>query len=215
MVKKSNEAEEEPASLMWVWRHEIIKDPVLEGKGKFAAMNLKKDDPLLSDDMTLRVNGSGHVLHAYVNGEYLGSEWATYGIFNYKFEKQVKLKPRPNQLALLSATIGLQNYDPMFDPIQFGIPGPVELVERKGDERSPKKHEDDWYKTTFKASLGTDTVVLDLLGMGKCFAWVNGHNIGLYWLSYMAQEDCCITRPCDYRGSYDSNKCLTGCGEPT
>ncbi|KAK1568083.1 hypothetical protein Q3G72_020375 [Acer saccharum] len=38
MVKKSNEAEEESASLKWVWRPEIIDGPILEGKGKFAAM---------------------------------------------------------------------------------------------------------------------------------------------------------------------------------
>ncbi|KAI9192258.1 hypothetical protein LWI28_020101 [Acer negundo] len=274
MVKKSNEAEEEPASLKWVWRPEIIDGPVLEGKGKFAAsklidqkqindesdylwymtsVNLNDDDPIWSDNMTLHVNGSGHVLHAYVNGEYLDSEWATYGIFNYKFEKQVKLKPGPNQIALLSATVGLQNYGPMFDLIQSGIPGPVEIVGRKGDERVvkdlsahkwsykvglrglddklfnsdsdnltnwlseelPNNKRMTWYKTTFKAPLGSDSVVLDLLGMGKGFAWVNGHNIGRYWPSYMAQEDGCITGSCDYRGSYDNNKCLTGCGEPS
>ncbi|KAK3183777.1 hypothetical protein Dsin_031063 [Dipteronia sinensis] len=71
-----------------------------------------------------------------------------------------------------------------------------------------------WYKTTFKAPLGTDSVVLDLLGMGKGFAWVNGHNIGCYWPSYMAKEDGCIPGTCDYSGSYD-NKCLTCCGEPS
>lgn len=88
--------------------------------------------------MTLRVNGSGHILHAYVNGQYLGkklrivsvfffwslvsltidfyekyyvgSQWATYGIFNYVFEKQVKLNPGRNHISLLSATIGLQVY---------------------------------------------------------------------------------------------------------
>ncbi|KAK3213354.1 hypothetical protein Dsin_018060 [Dipteronia sinensis] len=154
--------------------------------------------------MTLRVNGNGHDLHSYVNGEYIDSEWATYGIFNYKFEKQVKLKRRPNQIALLSATVDLQNYGPMFDLVQFGIPGPVEIVERKGDERVvkdfsahkwsykvglrgledklsdsdsnnltnwlseelPSNRRMTWYKTTFKAPLGSDSVVLDLLGMG-------------------------------------------------
>ncbi|KAL5786545.1 hypothetical protein ACOSQ2_008937 [Xanthoceras sorbifolium] len=274
MVKRSNEAEEEPASLKWVWRPEIIDGPIHEGKGKFAAsqlidqkqindesdylwymtsVNLKEGDPIWSDNMSLLVNGSGHVLHAYVNGEYLGSDWATYGIFNYKFEQQVKLKPGPNQISLLSATVGLQNYGPMFDLVQSGIPGPVELVGRKGDERIvkdlsghkwsyrvglrgmedklygtqsdnqtnwlseelPTKRRMTWYKTTFKAPLGSDPVVLDLLGMGKGFAWVNGNNIGRYWPSYLAKEDGCLTGPCDYRGSYDNNKCLTNCGKPS
>ncbi|KAK3213352.1 hypothetical protein Dsin_018058 [Dipteronia sinensis] len=92
MVKKCNEAEEEPASLKWVWRPEIIYGPVLERKGKFAArklidqkqindesdylwymasVNLNDDDLIWRDNMTLCVNGSGHALHAYVNGEYL------------------------------------------------------------------------------------------------------------------------------------------------
>ncbi|KAL5850777.1 hypothetical protein ACOSQ4_008790 [Xanthoceras sorbifolium] len=274
MVKRSNEAEEEPASLKWVWRPEIIDGPIHEGKGKFAAsqlidqkqindesdylwymtsVSLKEDDPIWSDNMSLLVNGSGHVLHAYVNGEYFGSDWATYGIFNYKFEQQVKLKPGPNQISLLSATVGLQNYGPMFDLVQSGIPGPVELVGRKGDERIvkdlsghkwsyrvglrgmedklygtqsdnqtnwlseelPTKRRMTWYKTTFKAPLGSDPVVLDLLGMGKGFAWVNGNNIGRYWPSYLAKEDGCLTGPCDYRGSYDNNKCLTNCGKPS
>ncbi|KAK3183778.1 hypothetical protein Dsin_031064 [Dipteronia sinensis] len=116
MVKKSNEAEDEPASLKWVWRPEIIDGPVLEGKGKFAASTLidqkqisdesdylwymtrvflNENDPLWSDDMILHVNGSGHVLHVYVNGEYFDSEWVTYGISNYKFEKQVETRTKP------------------------------------------------------------------------------------------------------------------------
>ncbi|XP_052173349.1 beta-galactosidase-like [Diospyros lotus] len=69
-----------------------------------------------------------------------------------------------------------------------------------------------WYKTTFKAPMGDDPVVLDLLGMGKGIAWVNGFNIGRYWPSYFADDNGCDFK-CDYRGTYGSNKCLTGCGE--
>ncbi|KAL6965805.1 Beta-galactosidase 7 [Sarracenia purpurea var. burkii] len=68
-----------------------------------------------------------------------------------------------------------------------------------------------WYKTTFKAPLGTDPVVIDLQGMGKGLAWVNGQSIGRYWPSYLADEDGCSTDACDYRGSYDNNKCVTNC----
>lgn len=69
-------------------------------------------------------------------------------------------------------------------------------------------------QTTFKAPLGTDPVVVDLQGLGKGFAWVNGHNIGRYWPSYLA-EDGCSTDPCDYRGPYDDSKCVSNCGHPT
>ena len=37
----------------------------------------------------------------------IGSEWATYGVFNYVFEKKVKLNRGKNQITLLSATVGL------------------------------------------------------------------------------------------------------------
>jgi hypothetical protein len=66
----------------------------------------------------------------------------------------------------------------------------------------------------FKAPLGTDPVVVDLLGMGKGLAWVNGNSIGRYWPSFIAEGDCNL-EPCDYRGSYDSSKCLSNCGHPT
>lgn len=37
--------------------------------------DLKDDDPILSgsSNMTLRINSSGQVLHAYVNGNYVGN----------------------------------------------------------------------------------------------------------------------------------------------
>ncbi|KAL6223349.1 hypothetical protein ACLB2K_006736 [Fragaria x ananassa] len=63
-----------------------------------------------------------------------------------------------------------------------------------------------WYKTTFKAPLGTEPVVVDLQGLGKGHAWVNGHSIGRYWPSYLAQTDGCSLEACDYRGTYDNNK---------
>ncbi|CAK9159233.1 unnamed protein product [Ilex paraguariensis] len=275
MVKKSNEAESEPMALNWVWRPENIDDAVVQGKGLLSAnqlvdqksindvsdymwymtsLNLDKNDPIWSDDMSIRVNGSGHILHAYVNGEYLGSQWAKYGIFNYVFENKVKLNPGRNQITLLSATVGLQNYGPYFDVIETGLPGPVEIVGRNGDESVVKDlsaHKwsykvglnglDDklyssadsrfasqwqakdlptnrmmtWYKTTFKAPLGKDPVVLNMQGLGKGNAWVNGNSIGRYWPSYIAEEDGCSTEACDYRGPYDSNKCASNCGQPT
>ncbi|XP_031118394.1 beta-galactosidase 15-like [Ipomoea triloba] len=70
-----------------------------------------------------------------------------------------------------------------------------------------------WYKTSFKAPAGEDPVVVDLMGLGKGFAWVNGNNLGRYWL-ILAKGDC-PTEPCDYRGPYTNNKCLSNCGNPT
>ncbi|KAJ0030611.1 hypothetical protein Pint_13540 [Pistacia integerrima] len=259
IVKKPNQAENEPSSLKWVWRPEVIDEPVVQGKGSFAASSLidqKPDDIIWGDNMTLRVNTSGIVLHAYVNGEHIGSQWTKYGVFKDVFEQQIKLNPGKNQISLLSVTVGLQNYGPMFDMVQTGITGPVELIGRKGDEsvikdlsshkwsykvglsgleeqkfystvntnnetsgwfadNVPTNSRMTWYKTTFKAPLGNDAVVLDLQGMGKGFAWVNGHKIGRHWPSYLAEEDGCSSDACDYRGQYDNNKCVTNCGQPS
>ncbi|KAL0374970.1 UNVERIFIED_CONTAM: Beta-galactosidase [Sesamum radiatum] len=69
-----------------------------------------------------------------------------------------------------------------------------------------------WYKTTFKTPKGEDPVVLDLYGLGKGTAWVNGHDIGRYWPSYLADDNGCVSF-CDYRGAYTGSKCLTNCGK--
>ncbi|XP_023529881.1 beta-galactosidase 15-like isoform X2 [Cucurbita pepo subsp. pepo] len=274
IVKKENKAEEEPAALKWLWRPENLDATARLGKGQISAnmlldqkaaandasdylwymtsVYLKKADRIWSNDMTLRINGSGHVLHAFVNGEHIGSQWASYGIFTYFMERQVKLKPGKNIISLLSATVGYQNYGPFFDMVQSGIPGPVELIGRNGDEtlikdlsshkwtyeiglhgfenrlfssdsRFAAKWQSEnlpvnkmmtWYKTTFKAPLGTDPVALDLQGLGKGVAWVNGHNLGRYWPSFIAEEGCSLD-PCDYRGAYDNKKCVSNCGHPT
>lgn len=62
--------------------------------------------------------------------------------------------------------------------------------------------------------MGTDPVVVDLMGLGKGYAWVNGYNIGRYWPAYVASQDGCSTK-CDYRGAYEANKCLMNCGNPS
>uniref|UniRef100_A0A0E0EWS2 beta-galactosidase n=1 Tax=Oryza meridionalis TaxID=40149 RepID=A0A0E0EWS2_9ORYZ len=74
-----------------------------------------------------------------------------------------------------------------------------------------------WYKTTFQAPAGEDSVV-DLHGLNKGVAWVNGNNLGRYWPSYVAayMPGC---HYCDYRGVFkadvEAQKCLTGCSEPS
>lgn len=70
-------------------------------------------------------------------------------------------------------------------------------------------------KSTFKAPMGSDPVVVDLKGMSKGYAWVNGENLGRIWPSYLAEEEGCSDEPCDYRGEYSDRKCVTNCGKPT
>lgn len=66
--------------------------------------------------MSLRVNGTGHVVHAFVNGKYVGSKWGGYdstGIDNL-YETNVTLKQGKNQISLLSATVGLTVHNTIF-----------------------------------------------------------------------------------------------------
>lgn len=69
-------------------------------------------------------------------------------------------------------------------------------------------------QTSFKAPLGSDPVVVDLLGLGKGVAWINGRSIGRYWPKYSASEEGCDI-VCDYRGAYKPEKCNIGCGKPS
>ena len=57
-------------------------------------------------------------------------------------------------------------------------------------------------------------MIVDLMGMGKGHAWVNGLSIGRYWPSYLSIENGCSSS-CDFRGAYSDGKCATNCGKPT
>ncbi|WRX35044.1 D-galactoside/L-rhamnose binding SUEL lectin domain - like 10 [Theobroma cacao] len=78
----------------------------------------------------------------------------------------------------------------------------------------PKNQPLIWYKTNFDAPAGNDPIALDFTGMGKGEAWVNGQSIGRYWPAYISRSGGC-TDSCNYRGSYNSNKCLKNCGKPS
>ncbi|KAI3996224.1 hypothetical protein MKX01_026692 [Papaver californicum] len=271
LMEKKEEAQ---SGFNWVWRPENTKETAVLGKGSFSADQLLEqktatndvsdylwymtsvdmnEQDLISyrDEILLRVNTSGHVLHAFVNGDHVGSQWATKGTYKFLFEQKIKLNPGKNQISLLSVTVGLQNYGPKFDTVDTGLAG-VHLLAKKNDELiikdlSTKKwiykvglHGEDsnlhsvespssskwftekipsnkmmtWYKTTFKAPSGSDAVVVDLKGMGKGHAWVNGKSIGRFWPSFIADNDGCA-ETCDYRGSYSDQKCVSKCGEPS
>ncbi|KAG5062389.1 hypothetical protein AAZX31_02G067000 [Glycine max] len=214
------------------------------------SVDVKQGDPILSHDLKIRVNTKGHVLHVFVNGAHIGSQYATYGKYTFTFEADIKLKLGKNEISLVSGTVGLPNYGAYFDNIHVGVTGVQLVSQNDGSEvtkdistnvwhykvgmhgenvklYSPSRSTEEWftnglqahkifmwYKTTFRTPVGTDSVVLDLKGLGKGQAWVNGNNIGRYWVSYLAGEDGCSST-CDYRGTYRSNKCTTNCGNPT
>ncbi|XP_033131785.1 beta-galactosidase 15 [Brassica rapa] len=272
MVKKPNEAEDTPSTLKWSWRPENMDNFLLKGKGEstqtqlfdqkvvtndqsdylwyMTTVKFKKRDLFLGKNMSLRVNSTAHVLHAFVNGKHIGSQHAENDKFNYVFEKDVKFKSGRNVIALLSITVGLANYGAFFESKPAGITGPIFITGRNGDETIvkdlsahkwsyktgligfesqlfrtesmskwsvesvPFNRTMTWYKTTFKSPLGNDPVVVDLMGLGKGTAWVNGNNIGRYWPAFISSKNGCDAN-CNYRGAYHAEKCLTNCGEPT
>ncbi|KAI4355825.1 hypothetical protein L6164_004562 [Bauhinia variegata] len=200
---------------------------------------------------TISVTTKGHALHAFVNKQIVGSQWATDGKYEFTFQKPVSgLKQGANSLELLSTTVGLANYGAFFDTVPVGlVNGTVQIIGagnakldltsnewsyKVGLTGESKLYYDPnhntkfkwkkgelvkgraltWYMTQFEAPGGTDPVVVDLTGLGKGHAWINGHSIGRYWPSYMAKNDGC-TPKCDYRGQYNSEKCQHGCGSPT
>ncbi|KAF9613027.1 hypothetical protein IFM89_005461 [Coptis chinensis] len=272
MVKKPNGAQNEPDFSKWEWKGEPIKDALggnggtsnstqlLEQKAVTAdssdylwymtSVNAGANGDLPVGSMTLRVNTTGHVLHAYVNKKRIGSQWGKDGNYKFVFEQPIKLRKGRNDIILLSATVGLPNYGAFYDLVPAGIVGgPVQLLgtgsvnttkdlssnlwsykiglngEKKKfydgkskesitgweDEALPLRRPMTWYKTTFKAPLGRDPVVVDLQGMGKGHAWVNGHSLGRFWPSMPVKGSGC-SATCDYRGGYGSDKCLTNCG---
>ncbi|XP_019177910.1 PREDICTED: beta-galactosidase 8-like isoform X2 [Ipomoea nil] len=71
-----------------------------------------------------------------------------------------------------------------------------------------------WYKANFDAPGGDSPLAIDFTGMGKGVAWVNGQSIGRYWPTYTASNGGC-TDSCNYRGPYNSDKCLRNCGKPS
>lgn len=70
-----------------------------------------------------------------------------------------------------------------------------------------------YYQTVFLTPEGKGPVSLNLSGMGKGEAWVNGQSIGRYWSQYLSPSSGC-SEHCDYRGTYDASKCLRKCGQP-
>ncbi|XP_019152748.1 PREDICTED: beta-galactosidase 5-like isoform X2 [Ipomoea nil] len=68
-----------------------------------------------------------------------------------------------------------------------------------------------WYKAYFDEPNGNEPLALDMRSMGKGQVWINGQNIGRYWMIF-AKGNC---GRCHYSGTYRAPKCQHGCGEPT
>ncbi|CAI8588192.1 unnamed protein product [Vicia faba] len=236
MVKKSDD--KSSTKLTWEWKMEPKKD-TMHGKGNIKAHQLLEQKELTLDasdylwymtsvdindtsiwsNATLRVYTMGHTLHGYVNRS------ATVGLANYGAwfdEIKTGIPGGPVQL------IGNNNVtmDLSTNPWSYkvGLNGErkhlydlqphVSVSWNNNSSYIPIGKPMTWYKSEFKSPLGTNPVVVDLQGLGKGHAWVNGHSIGRYWPSMITDANGC-SNTCDYRGNYVKEKCNTNCGSPS
>ncbi|KAG5050473.1 hypothetical protein AAZX31_04G227500 [Glycine max] len=154
----------------------------------------------------------GHVLHAFVNGNLVGSKHGSHKNVSFVMENKLNLISGMNNISFLSATVGLPNSGAYLEGrvaglrslkvqgrdftnqawgYQVGLLGEkLQIYTASGS--SKVKWESflsstkplTWYKTTFDAPVGNDPVVLNLGSMGKGYTWVNGQGIGRYWVSF-------------------------------
>uniref|UniRef100_A0A6N2MX78 Beta-galactosidase n=1 Tax=Salix viminalis TaxID=40686 RepID=A0A6N2MX78_SALVM len=214
IVKKLQE-NDTPQKLSWEWAPEPTKAALL-GRGGFKATQLLEQKAATNDQ-----------------SDYLWYMTRVVNKWDIKMTLRVKYSGHSFMLLLMegdSATVGLQNYGEFFDEGTEGIAGgPVELIDsgnttdyHQRGRRFYNPHSGHakwvsgnlpvgsamtWYKTTFQAPSGTEPVVVDLQGMGKGHAWVNGNSLGRFWPTLTADPNGCDGK-CDYRGQYKENKCL-------
>ncbi|CAL0304087.1 unnamed protein product [Lupinus luteus] len=198
-----------------------------------------------SAQTVLHIQSLGHTLHAFINGKLARTETGnakidvdipvklvtgkntidllsvTVGLQNYGafFEETGAGITGPVTLKGLKngSTIDLSSRKWTF---QVGLKG-EELSLPNGSygqwkphSTLPKNQPLTWYKANFVAPSGTNPVAIDFTGMWKGEAWVNGQSIGRYWLKEVRTHGGC-TDSCDYRGAYNSPKCLKNCGKPS
>ncbi|KAK1309283.1 Beta-galactosidase 15 [Acorus calamus] len=199
MVAVQNQAEKEPDQLDWSWRPEIIKN-TLHGRGASFSTNQ------LLEQLSTTLDVSDYLW--YMTSVYLDPKGPNFTQF---MTLRVNTTGHGLYAFVNEHFIGSQYATGTGSTFSFVFEGRARV--KPGMNHITLLSSTVGLQTNFNAPLGDEPVVVDLKGMGKGHAWVNGHSIGRYWPNFTASSDGC--NPCDYRGSFSSNKCNTGCGEPT
>ncbi|KAL0925257.1 hypothetical protein M5K25_003576 [Dendrobium thyrsiflorum] len=186
---------------------------------------------------------AGHAMHVFINGQYAGNAYGGVDSPKLTYRGNLRMWAGSNKISILSVAVGLPNVGDHFETWNAGVLGPVTLsglnegnrdlshqqwtyqIGMKGEHLSlhsldgsssvewgdvyPKQPLT-WFKTFFNAPGGNEPLALDMSSMGKGQIWINGESIGRYWPAYIASGSC---GGCDYRGTYDENKCQSNCGE--
>uniref|UniRef100_A0A0E0HEU8 Beta-galactosidase n=1 Tax=Oryza nivara TaxID=4536 RepID=A0A0E0HEU8_ORYNI len=133
----------------------------------------------------LYVKSLAHILHAFVNNEYVGSVHGSHdGPRNIVLNTHMSLKEGDNTISLLSVMVGSPDSGAYMERRTFGI---QTVGIQQGQQPMHLLNNDLWgYQTTFSTPPGNDAVTLNLTSMGKGEVWVNGESIGRYWVSFKA-----------------------------
>ncbi|GLT48990.1 hypothetical protein SLA2020_225770 [Shorea laevis] len=170
----------------------------------------------------LHIESRGHVVHAFVNNKYAGTEHGRHNDKGFTMDTPVILSDGMNNISILSVMVGLPDSGAFLESkfvgltkveiqcsetelldltnytwgYQVGLFGEklqiyeeqnVGNVEWTNIDLSTKQPLT-WYKTVFDAPIGDDPVALNMSKMGKGEAWVNGHSIGRYWVSFLTSK---------------------------
>jgi len=178
-------------------------------------------------------------VHIFVNNNYVSSSRGG------DVSTNVNINSGDNRIQILVLTQGLINYGTFFETYTRGLQGSVRLnntditsggwthtVGLQGENLQVYSSSGSgkvtwntsytanrpltWYKANFDVpadvwSSGAP-LALDLSTTKKGFVWVNGNNLGRYYPTAIAGGSCA---PCDYRGSFNPDKCREGCGAPS
>uniref|UniRef100_A0A0A0LYH4 beta-galactosidase n=1 Tax=Cucumis sativus TaxID=3659 RepID=A0A0A0LYH4_CUCSA len=118
-VKVQNKKEN--AQFSWVWAPEPMRD-TLQGKGTFKAN-------LLLEQKGTTVDFSDYLWYMTNIDSNATSSLQNVTLQSFVFEKPILIKPGTNTITLLSATVGLKNYDAFYDTVPTGIDGgPIYLI---------------------------------------------------------------------------------------
>ncbi|KAM2449598.1 hypothetical protein PS1_019684 [Malus domestica] len=177
-------------------------------------ISLKQDSNTQSK---LVVQSRGHVLHAFVNGVFVGSAHGRHRNESFSLEQTVILNKGVNSLSFLSAMVGLPDSGAYLERRvgglrkvlieerdlsknswghQVGLSGEkLEIYTDAGSSKvewnklgSSANQPLKWFKTHFDAPAGNDPIALNLGSMGKGEAFVNGQSIGRYWVLFQTPE---------------------------
>ncbi|CAD5329984.1 unnamed protein product [Arabidopsis thaliana] len=148
----------------------------------------------------VRIASLGHALHAWLNGEYLGSGHGSHEEKSFVFQKQDSgsymehryTGPRGiSILGLTSGTLDLTESSKWGNKIgmegeKLGIHTEEGLKKVEWKKFTGKAPGLTWYQTYFDAPESVSAATIRMHGMGKGLIWVNGEGVGRYWQSFLS-----------------------------